>query len=182
MRVLLIDGYREHNTIVDHARTALEARSHRVSDLRLVDAGFDEFMSEAERRAYHEVDNIVTTAQRTAIDLIQSTDAVLVMSALRAGTVDPHVKSWLERVFIPEVGFTFTRSGRITGALKNVKRAGMIVDCPDADKAPHHRNGSTRSIARGMRLNASKTCRSSYLALHPSMDREAAVAKTLSRW
>lgn len=182
MRILLVDGFAEPDPMAAEAHRRLEDNGHDVTRLGLVESGFDRFMTEAERRAYHEPDNLVTPEQRASAALLGETEGLLVMSRLRAGTIDPVVKSWFERVFIPGVSFTFTRAGRITGALRQVRRVGMVVDCPDADPTPHRRNSSTRSVVRGVRLNAARTCRTSYVALHPGVDRDARIASVLDRW
>lgn len=182
MQVLVVDGHRESSPTVELAQEALVRAGHQPTILRLLDEGFDRFMSEAERRAYHEPDNLITPEQRRSADLLRRSQALLVLSALRAGTIDPLVKSWFERVFIPEVSFTFTPSGRITGALKQIRRVGMIVESPHDGREPHRRNGSTRSVLRGVRLNAARTCRSTYLVLTPASDHRSQIAAALARW
>lgn len=182
MRVLLVDGFETSNPIVDHARARLEASAHDVTVLNLVDAGFDRFMSAEERAAYHEADNLVTEETRASAELLRSHDALLVCGPMVCGAIAAHTKSWFERVFVPEVSFTFTESGRITAALTNITRVGMIVSCTDADPEPHRRQGSARSVLRGVRLNAARRCRSTYLALKPGEDAEALINQALSRW
>lgn len=182
MRVLLVDGFAEPSELTDAARSTLTSRHHEITDLRLVAEGFDRFMSADERRAYHEVDNLVTEETRRSADLVRSHDALLVVSPLVQGSVSPHVKGWFERVFIPEVSFTFTNSGRITAALTNIRRVGMIVDCATDEREPHRRQGSTRSVLRGVRLNAARTCRTTYLPIRPGDDAPARIERSLRRW
>lgn len=182
MRVLLVDGFVSPDAVVDNARRVLGDAGHDVTLLGLVDAGFDRFMTAEERAAYHSPDNLVTEETRASADLVRSHDALLVCSPMVEGAISPVVKSWFERVFVPEVSFTFTRSGRITAALRNIKRVGMIVACPDDDPEPHRRQGSTRSVLRGVRLNAARLCRTTYLALGPDDDRDARIERALSRW
>ncbi|MEL7156881.1 MAG: NAD(P)H-dependent oxidoreductase [Actinomycetota bacterium] len=182
MRVLVVDGHATPSAVVEAAEATLRTGGHDPTVLRLADEGFDRYMSEAERRAYHEPDNLISLEQRRSAELLRRSEALLVISALRAGTIDPTVKSWFERVFIPEVSFTFTASGRITGALKQIRRVGMIVECPDRQREPHRRNGSTRSVLRSIRLNSARTCRSTYCTLVAGEDPRAAVAAALSRW
>lgn len=183
MQVLVLDGHLDAA-----ASTAplvvrrLEAGGHSVDIVRLTDAGFDQFMSAGERAAYHEADNLVTSAQRDAVALLRRSDALVVCCPIEHGTVPPRVKSWFERVLIPGVSFTFTRSGRITGALTNIRRAAMVVSCPDRSSEPHRRASSGRSLIRGLRLNAHRLCRSSYVKLYPGDDAETIIAAELSGW
>lgn len=182
MKVLLASGFSDDNPIVDAAQAALVSRGHQVTNLELIPAGFDAFLSAEERRAYHEVDNLVTPEQRESAVLVQSHDAILVCSPLVEGTVAPCVKSWFERVFIPEVAFTFNKAGRVTGALGNVRRVGMIVGCSERDDWAHGRRGSTRSAIRGVRMMSARRCRTTYLALLPEDDVLGKVTKALARW
>ncbi len=182
MRVLLVDGFAEPADVVDVASEILAGSGHEVTLLRLAEAGFDQTMSAAERAAYHDDDNLVTPEQRESAALLRSNDAVLVCTPIRAGAIEARVKSWFERVFVPGVSFTFTPSGRVTAALTNVVRVGMIVVCPDHDPTPHGRNGSTRSVLRGVRLNAARRCRTTYATIGPGHDAEAVVRQALARW
>jgi putative NADPH-quinone reductase len=182
VQVLLVDGFAEPHASVSAAVAALRAGGHEVTVLGLIEAGFDRFMSPEERRAYHEADNLVTPEQRASAELVRGHDALLVCGPLVEGTIAPCVKSWFERVFIPEVSFTFTKSGRVTGALKNIRRIGMIVDCPGPDRWAHRRRSSTRSVVRAVRMNAARTCRSTYVALLPGDDVDARVRGALARW
>ncbi len=191
MRVLLVDGRRRRDEsersgeaidTVGIAETALRRRGHDPTVLSLIDEGFDRFMSEEERRAYHETDNLLTPEQRRSAALLGEAEGLLVVSALRGGTIDPVVKSWFERVFVPGVSFTFTDGGRVTGALKQIRRVGMVLTCPDGASTPHRRNGSTRSVLRGVRLNAARSCRTTYVTLAPGADGEIAIERALRRW
>ena len=116
MKALVASAFSDGNfsddkAIVDAAQAALIARGHYVSAIELVSAGFDHFLSADERRAYHEVDNLVTPEQRESAALVQLHDAVLVCGPLVQEAIAPCVKSWFEGVFIPEVAFTFNKAG-----------------------------------------------------------------------
>lgn len=182
MRVLLVDGSRDRSDVPDALSDVLAARGHALDRLGLLDEGFGRFMSEAERRAYHEADNLVTAEQRRSVELLRAADALVVASTLRSGSIDPVVKSWFERVFVPEVSFTFTKAGRVTGALKNIRRIGMVVSAPDGDPRRHRRRSSTRSVARAVRMSAHPLCRTTYLALAPDTIVDAAVDRAFRRW
>lgn len=178
----MVDGLREPSLALSIVSSRLADKGHELVPLDLRAEGFDRFMSEAERRAYHEDDNLVTDEQRRSVELVRSVDALLVVSALREGTLDPVVKSWFERVFVPGVSFTFTPSGRITAALRNIKRVGMVLECPDDDVVAHRRVTGPRSVVRAARMNAARTCRTTYLALAPETDRQSAIDIAFKRW
>lgn len=182
MNVLVAAGSTEPTPVVDAARGALEAGDHTVTMLDLAAEGFGQYMSAAERRAYHAPDNLVTPETAASAALLRSHDALLVCTSLVQGAIDPLAKSWFERVFIPEVSFTFTSSGRVTGALTNIKRVGMIVSCPDGTAEAKPRLASTRSVLRGVRMNASKRCRTTYLPIGPDDDIADRVTAALTRW
>ncbi len=182
MRVLLVDGFRDDAEIPGVVADALMARGHRLDRLRLVDEGFQRFMSETERRQYHEPDNLVTPEQQRSAELLRAADALVVTTALRSGSIEPAVKSWFERVFVPEVSFTFAPSGRVTGALKNIRRIGMVVRSPDEDPRRHTRLSSTRSVVRGVRMSAHPLCRTTYLAVTADTDAPVAVGRAFRRW
>ncbi len=181
-KTLLLDGFSGSDPISQIARDHLATRGHDVSPLNLLDAGFGRFMSAEERRVYHDADNLVTDETRESAELIRSHSALVICTPLIEGAVAPVVKSWFERVFLPEVAFTFTKSGRVTAALTNIKRIAMIVDCPTGDKWPHARNSSTRSLLRSARLQSAKTCRTTYVPLLPGEDPAARIEKLLARW
>ena len=183
MQVLVLDGHHDAATSTAPLVVArLEAAGHDAHVVRLAEAGFDHFMSAEERAAYHEVDNLVSPAQRDAVALLRRSDALVVCCPLEHGTVPPRVKSWFERVLIPGVSFTFTRSGRITAALTNIRRVAMVVSCPDRSREPHRRASSGRSLLRGLRLNAHRLCRTSYVKLYPGDDAETIIAADVTGW
>ena len=182
MRVLLADGLTEPSPIPEAARDILLRAGNTVTVINLLAEGFGEFMNAAEREAYHEADNLVTVPQRASAELLLSHDALLVCAPLRSGTVSPIVKSWFERAFVPGVSFSFGRSGKITRGLTHVRRVGMVVVCGPDDPLHHLRDSSTRSVLRAVRMNCSRRCRTTYLALGPAGDVEAALHRKLRRW
>ena len=186
MRVLVVDGSSDGDgnpALAALAQVRLTGSGHEVDLLHLVDEGFGTFMSPAERAAYHdEGANLLAEGTRRSAELLGRADALLLCAAIRGGAMSPIAKSWFERVFVPGVSFTFTRSGRVTGALKNIRRVGLIVDCPDSDREAHRRASSGRSVLRGVRLNAHPLCRTTYTVIKPGADAEAVVRSALARW
>lgn len=185
MRVLLVDGFPTDaaSALVSATEQHLRAQGHEVETLPLATAGFDQYMSESERRAYHEADNLVTEPQRVAATLVRSVDGIVVCCPITAGTVAPIVKGWFERVFVPGVAFRLTDSGRIVPALDNLRRVAMITECPAAGvRSIHGRDGCGPSLTRALRMNGNLRCRASYGSVKPNESPDYGVARTLRRW
>jgi putative NADPH-quinone reductase len=186
MRVLVVDGSSEGDgdpALAALAQVRLSGAGHDVDLLTLVDEGFDRFMSADERRAYDEQGhNLLTPGTQRSADLLRGADALVVCCAVRGGAMSPMAKSWFERVFVPGVSFTFTPGGRVTGALTNIRRVGLIVDCPDSDREAHRRTGSGRSVLRGVRMTAHRFCRTTYAVVRPGDDPETVVRSALAKW
>ncbi|MFN3219980.1 MAG: NAD(P)H-dependent oxidoreductase [Acidimicrobiales bacterium] len=186
MRVLVVDGSSEGDgdpALAALAQVRLTGAGHDVDLLTLADQGFDRFMSADERRAYHEQgQNLLTPGTQRSAELLRGADALIMCCAVRGGAMSPMAKSWFERVFVPGVSFTFTSGGRVTGALTNIRRVGLIVDCPDGDREAHRRTSSGRSVLRGVRLNAHRFCRTTYAVVRPGDDPESVVRSALAKW
>lgn len=183
MRILTVDGYTGGSgRLTPVAVQTLEHAGHDVDVLGLAEAGFDVPMSAAERTAYHhEGENLVTEAQRASASLLRQADALVICCPLRAGAVDPVTKSWLERVFVPGVAFGF-RFGRVSGALTNIRRIAMLVDCPTVSPEPHRRDSPAPSLLRAIRLTSRRTCRTTYCTVMPGEDPTDRIPAALGRW
>ncbi len=196
MRTLLIDGFpTQHDapparpssagpSSVASARSALIALGHEVETLTLRESDFTSFMTEEERRAYHdEGANLVTDAQRESAELVRSVHAIVVCCPMVAGTVPTMVKSWFERTFVPGVAFTVTESGRLEPGLKNLKRVAMLVECEAAgERTIHGRNGCGKATLRALRLTGNRRCRARYASMKPGSDPAVAIARLLKGW
>ncbi len=185
VQVLLVDAFgdsEDDRGVAALATELLEGRGHGVDLVQLEAEGFDRYMTAAERRAYHEPDNLLTEETRRSAALLTTADALVMCCPVVLGSVPPRLKSWFERVFVPEVSFTFTRSGKVTGNLERIGRVGMIVSCPDDDPIPHRRNSSTRSIARLPWLSGSRRSRIRYVPVCAGDDPRERIAQGLRSW
>lgn len=182
MRVLVVDGFGpgEGSEVVDPICLVLGTGGHDVVRTKLADEGFDRFMSGDERAAYHSDQPLVCPETRAAADAVARADALVLCYPLIHGTCPPRVKSWQERVFVLGVGFHFTRSGRITGALQHLRRACVVAVAPEPDRLAGRRNGQGRCLARSFHLSANRRCRSWYLMVAPGQQRP--VERLLHRW
>lgn len=183
MRILTVDGYTGGNgRLTPVAVATLEKAGHQVDLLHLAEAGFDVPMSAAERSAYHhEGENLVTEAQRESAALLRRADALVICCPLRAGAVDPVTKSWLERVFVPGVAFGF-KWGRVSGALTDIRRIAMLIDCPTVSPEPHRREAPAPALLRAVRLTARRSCRTTYCTVMPGEDPTDRIPEALGRW
>jgi len=185
MRVVLVDGFAEgedESSIVETATAMLGEGGHDVDPIALAAEGFGTFMSAAERAAYHSEENLITDETRRSAASVRAGDALLFCCPIEFGSVPPRVKSWYERVFVPEVSFTFTRSGRVTGNLKHIRRVGMILWCPDDDPTAHRRNSPSRSLGRLTWLSGPRRRRLTYLPLGPGDQVRDRIEGALRRW
>lgn len=186
MRILVVDGFAsEHsNAAFDVACETIRSLGHTVEQLTLRDAGFCDFMSEAERRAYERAgNNLVTEPQRRSAGLVRSVEGIVICCPFTAGSVPPVVKSWFERTFVPGVAFELTDAGKLKPGLGHLRCVAMIVECERAgERSIHGRDGSGRAILRGLRLAASRRCRSHYVSVKPNDDVHAEVVRLAKRW
>ena len=122
-------------------------------------------MSEGERSAYHLKNNLVSPAQKRSAELVKSTEGLILCYPLTNDLFPAIAKSWFERVFIPEVSFTFSESGRVKGALKNLRHIHFLALAEPNTKRMKRSNPS-KSLLRAIRMNAGLKCRSSLSLIH----------------
>ena len=165
MQILLIDGFHHANEIPILVKCELQNRGHEVTLLNLIDEGFDAFMNNEERIAYHEPENLVTEAQIRSADLVKNADGLFICYPMTNGVFPPHVKSWFERIFIPGVSFVFSKTGRVKRALKNLKQI-SIISLPELGESPDKsRTDPNRSLLRAIRMNSHLFCKTDLLHL-----------------
>ncbi len=206
MRVLVANGYGldEPSDAVDRVVDQLGRGGHDVDRLDLAEAGFDEFMTAAERTAYHTDDPLITPEAAAAADLVRAATGIVIVYPIVHGTGPPRVKSFIERVFVLGVSFEFLPSGRITGALHHMERALVIGTAPHAGahagarhlvrrwwRPPHDVSGTSvrgwssfgRCLARSFHLSSNRACRARYVGA--SLDHDGGWTKVeteLKRW
>ena len=87
-------------------------------------------MTEAERRAYHEDDNQISPEIREAAGLLHDVDGLLFCYPSSAFTVPAALKAWIEKSFLPGVGFVFNDAGKLRPGLRNIRRLGIVSTTP----------------------------------------------------
>ena len=179
MQILLIDGFHHANEIPILVKCELQNRGHEVTLLNLIDEGFDAFMSNEERFAYHEPENLITEAQIRSADLVKNADGLFICYPIRNGVFPPQVKSWLERVFIPGVSFVFSKKGRVKRALKNLKQVWIISFDESGDGPSQIRTDPNRSLLRAIRMNSHILCKTNLINLENEMNLKSEIASGL---
>lgn len=169
MRVLVIDAFPPDGpdrAVVGTAVAVLEQRGHEVTTLAAATSGGGQFMSAGEREAYHESQPLLDPATQASAAEVAGTDALLFCYPTTAFTVPAVLKSWLERVLVPGVAFTFDASGRVAPGMTNVVRLGVITTVSHSRWAMlRARDGGRRTILRTLRLNCHRRCRRTHVRL-----------------
>jgi putative NADPH-quinone reductase len=104
---------------------ALEARGWEVDDCDLYAEGFDPVMSEAERRAYHDVPANVGPVAPYVERLLAADTLVMVFPVWNFG-YPAILKGFLDRVFLPGVSFRL-EGGRVVPNLTHVERLAAVT-------------------------------------------------------
>ena len=179
MRILLIDGFHHANEIPTLVKFELQNRGHEVATLNLIDEGFETFMSDQERLAYHEPANLITEAQIRSAELVKNSDGLFICYPMRNGVFPPHVKSWFERVFSPGVSFVFSKTGRVKRALKNLKQI-SIISLAESGKSPDKSWADpNRSLLRAIRMNSHIFCKTNLLYLESKANLKTEIASSI---
>ncbi len=165
MRLLIVNAFEESDIPLQAISESLTQLPVTISSLDLAKEGFSEFMSEGERSAYHLKNNLVSPAQKRSAELVKSTEGLILCFPLTNDLFPAIAKSWFERVFIPEVSFTFSESGRVKGALKNLRHIHFLALAEPNTKRMKRSNPS-KSLLRAIRMNAGLKCRSSLSLIH----------------
>jgi len=179
MSTLLINAFSPdgpHEELVSAAAAAVRAPVRRD----LVGSPFEGFMTADEHAAYHSETPLIEEATRQAAEDVAGSGALLFTYPTVAGTVPAVLKSWLERVLVPGVGFVFDAKGRVAPGMTQISRLGVVtVQAPMNGR----RDGGRRTILRTIRLNCAKRCHTTWLALDDSeVGRTGRVTEALSGW
>jgi putative NADPH-quinone reductase len=187
MEVLLVNGFGpdEPAPAIVEVHAGLRRAGNQVHCFELAAHGFDEFMTAAERAAYHTETPLVTAEAKAAAEAVLAAEALVVCYPIVHGTAPARVKSWQERVFVLGLAFRFTPSGRITGALDHLHRALVLgvakAAVPNRRRTPaDHRNSFGPCLARSFFLSSNRRCRSRYLTVEPGDSGRA--QSIIARW
>ena len=129
MRVLVVAAHPVETSFVAalHARAVavLRAAGHAVDDCDLYADGFDPVLSRDERLAYHD-----PAADRSRIggyvDRLRAAEALLFVHPVWNFGMPALLKGFLDRVFVPGVGFEVHDDGRLAPRLDHLRRYGAV--------------------------------------------------------
>ena len=192
MRVLLIDAYPVDDPdriVAQLAAKTLVAGGHQVEQLGLAADGFEPYMSEAERAAYHEDEPLLTEETRACAGAVKGADALLFCYPTTTFTVPALLKGWLDRVLVPGVAFELDSEGRVVPAMTNIRRLGVVTTTPHRWLATRRaRDLGRRTIMWSLRLSCHRLCRRTFVSLPRGAglgDGAGAgrrISRALSRW
>lgn len=156
-----------NHAIAQRACTALRTAGHDVQLLDLYALGFRAAMTAEERAAYHGTTPIVDPLVREHAELVRTSDALVFVYPTWWSSMPAILKGWLERVFVPGIGFQFNEEGKVRPALTQVKRLVGIstYGSPWAYVKAVNDNGR-RVIMRTLRINTGRATRSTWLGLY----------------
>lgn len=156
-----------NHAIADRACTALRTAGHDVHFLDLYALGFRAAMSADERAAYHTDAPITDPMVREHAELVRTSAAIVFVYPTWWSSMPAILKGWLERVFVPGVGFQFNDEGKVRPALTHVRRLVGIstYGSPWAYVKAVNDNGR-RTIMRTIRINTGWSTRTSWLGLY----------------
>lgn len=171
MRVLAVDGFRAHQAgkqLLTAAIETLDAAGHDVHRLDLEASDFSPFMSEDERRRYHDVeDNICAPDVAASVELLLDADAVVFGYETTVHTLPAHLKGWLERTLVPGVGFVLNEHNKVRPGLSSVRRVGAVTTTPHRRRATLLAgDGGRRTLMRSFRANCAARCKRTFVSVH----------------
>ena len=192
MRVLVVDAFaadQPGKRLLDHGIAHLADRGHEIDRVDLVASGFPRFMTEEERRRYHDADNVCCPHVEASVRMARAADAVLFGYHTTMFTIPAHLKGWLERTMLPGVAFVFDDRQRVRPGLTSVRRVGAITTTPHPRSTMRSvGDNGRRTLMRSFRANCGRRCRRSFVSVNDvdlAADVDGATARVeraLARW
>ncbi len=186
MRVLVIfchpveDSYQAalHRTV----RLALEGAGHEVDDLDLYAEAFDPVLSREERQGYHDMGSNRRPVQGYVERLLAAEALVLCFPVWNFGP-PAMLKGFFDRVFLPGVSFHLSADGRITPALRHIRKVAAVVTYGGARWVAWVMGDPPRKlVTRHLRYLVGPRARVRYLAhYHMNVSTEASRRRFLAR-
>lgn len=170
MQILMVDAFPEGapgKRLLDIAVASLERRGHDIERVDLLASSFPPFMTERERRRYHNDDNVCCPHVETSLALVRSAEAVLFGYPTTMFTVPAHLKGWLERAMLPGVAFVLNEKNKVRPGLVSVRRVGAITTTPhDRSTMRSVGDNGRRTLMRSFRANCASRCRRTFVSIH----------------
>lgn len=155
-----------NHALFDIVRDGLSA-NHDVVPVDLYASGFDAVMSEEEWRAYHSEDPIVDPQVAGHAELVSSADLLAFVYPTWWFGPPAVMKGWLERVFVPGVGFCFDDGGRVRPNLTRLRTVvGVSTYGSSRARIALLGDGGRRMLTRALRLNVQGRLRRRWFGLY----------------
>lgn len=171
------------SAIRDAAVRGLHTAGHSVSIVDLARDNFNPVMSRAEWRQYMTRSGEIEPELQGYVDVIQTAELLVFVYPTWWSGMPAQLKGWLDRVLVPNVGFSFDENGRVSPAIEHVRRIHVVTTygSPKLYVALVNDNGR-RIVSRALRFATHKRARVTHQGLY-QMDKatDADRKKFLSR-
>ena len=172
-----------NHAVATRACAALRSCGHEVRLLDLYALGFRATMSPEEREAYHSDRPILDELVVEHAALLSSAEALVFIYPTWWSSLPAILKGWIERVFVPGVGFRFNSAGKVRPGIPHVRHVvGISTYGSPWPYVKFVNDNGRRTILRTVRLNAGWRTRTKWFALYrvdtsTAAEREAFMAK-----
>lgn len=188
MKVLVVDAFAEDQagrTLLDAAVETVAANGNAVDRLDLLGSDFPVFMTEEERRRYHDPDNICCPHVEDSVQRLRAVEAVLFGYPTTMFTIPAHLKGWLERTMLPGVGFVLNEKHQVRAGLPAIGRVGAVTTTPHERRAMRaNGDNGKRTLMRSFRGNCAKVCRRTFISVNDAdiTRADAKVRRAFRQW
>lgn len=155
------------HVLAARAIAGLQRGGHTVDVIDLYADGFRAAMSREERAAYHTDDPILDPQIADYAERLKRAEWLVFVYPTWWSGLPAIMKGWLERVFVPGVGFVFNSRGKVRPGLPQVRRIVGIstYGSPWVFTKLINDNGR-RILTRALRMSCGLRARPKWLALY----------------
>jgi NAD(P)H dehydrogenase (quinone) len=156
-----------NHAIAERAVAALRSCGHDVTLLDLYALGFRAAMSPEEREAYHSEAPILDAMVAEHAALLSAAEALVFVYPTWWSSLPAILKGWVERVFVPGVGFRFNKAGKVRPGIPHVRHViGISTYGSPWPYVKFVNDNGRRTILRTVRLNAGWRTRTKWYPLY----------------
>jgi putative NADPH-quinone reductase len=156
-----------NHTVAERACAALRSSGHEVHLLDLYALGFRAAMSPDERAKYHSDAPILDQMVAEHAALLGQAEALVFVYPTWWSSVPAILKGWIERVFVPGVGFRFNAAGKVRPGIPHVRHViGISTYGSPWSYVKLVNDNGRRTILRTVRLNAGWRTRTRWYPLY----------------
>jgi NAD(P)H dehydrogenase (quinone) len=171
MRVVVVHAHPDPESfsraLCDVAVATLR-RSHSVELFDLYADGFDARLTTEERIAYETDTPILDAYVARSAAAVKAADALLFVYPTWWFGAPAVMKGWLERVFVPGVGFSLDpKTNKVKSGLRSIRRVGAVTTYGSPKRNIFAMaDGGKRLVNRCVRAMCSVRCRTTWLGLY----------------